>query len=167
MMRYLFFFFFLTSIPLILLFDAAWIGSISCVKIHGQILISKLYSWIIHVRHPMVLLHQQQSIFLLQNLRHMPLLELTVYGVTYYYPWIHLNIKLVLNSLLDFIIKQPFPPSGAAANANALAGWMANASASSSVQAAVVTASSIPVPQNQGLFSSSICYSYLFFNLSI
>ncbi|KAK7822237.1 topless-related protein 2 [Quercus suber] len=36
----------------------------------------------------------------------------------------------------------------AAANANALAGWMANASASS-VQASVVTASSIPVPQNQ------------------
>jgi hypothetical protein len=28
---------------------------------------------------------------------------------------------------------------------------MANASASSSVQAAVVTASSIPVPQNQGI----------------
>lgn len=43
----------------------------------------------------------------------------------------------------------PFPPAAAAANANALAGWMANASASSSVQAAVVTASSIPVPQNQ------------------
>ncbi|XP_041017427.1 topless-related protein 3-like isoform X1 [Juglans microcarpa x Juglans regia] len=43
----------------------------------------------------------------------------------------------------------PFPPTAAAANANALAGWMANASASSSVQAAVVTASSIPVPQNQ------------------
>ncbi|XP_059455063.1 topless-related protein 3-like [Corylus avellana] len=40
----------------------------------------------------------------------------------------------------------PFPPTAAAANANALAGWMANASASSSVQAAVVTASSIPVP---------------------
>ncbi|KAF7817952.1 topless-related protein 3-like [Senna tora] len=44
----------------------------------------------------------------------------------------------------------PFPPTAAAtANANALAGWMANASASSSVQAAVVTASSIPVAQNQ------------------
>ncbi|KAI4301739.1 hypothetical protein L6164_034986 [Bauhinia variegata] len=43
----------------------------------------------------------------------------------------------------------PFPPAAASANANALAGWMANASASSSVQAAVVTASSIPVPQNQ------------------
>ncbi|XP_061371961.1 topless-related protein 3-like isoform X2 [Gastrolobium bilobum] len=43
----------------------------------------------------------------------------------------------------------PFPPSAATANANALAGWMANASASSSVQAAVVTASTIPVPQNQ------------------
>ncbi|XP_030957790.1 topless-related protein 3 [Quercus lobata] len=42
----------------------------------------------------------------------------------------------------------PFPPTAAAANANALAGWMANASASS-VQASVVTASSIPVPQNQ------------------
>ncbi|XP_047162512.1 topless-related protein 3-like isoform X1 [Vigna umbellata] len=44
----------------------------------------------------------------------------------------------------------PFPPSAATANANALAGWMANASASSSVQAAVVTASTIPVPQSQG-----------------
>ncbi|KDP23430.1 hypothetical protein JCGZ_23263 [Jatropha curcas] len=43
----------------------------------------------------------------------------------------------------------PFPPTAAAANAGALAGWMANASASSSVQAAVVAASSIPVPQNQ------------------
>ncbi|XP_059648466.1 topless-related protein 3-like [Cornus florida] len=43
----------------------------------------------------------------------------------------------------------PFPPAAAAANANALAGWMANAAASSSVQAAVVTASSLPVPQNQ------------------
>ncbi|EEF49925.1 WD-repeat protein, putative [Ricinus communis] len=43
----------------------------------------------------------------------------------------------------------PFPPTAAAANAGALAGWMANASASSSVQAAVVTASSMPVPQNQ------------------
>ncbi|CAK9134797.1 unnamed protein product [Ilex paraguariensis] len=42
----------------------------------------------------------------------------------------------------------PFPPTAAAANANALAGWMANAAASSSVQAAVVTASSLPVPQN-------------------
>ncbi|KAE8678115.1 Topless-related protein 2 [Hibiscus syriacus] len=42
----------------------------------------------------------------------------------------------------------PFPPP-AAANAGTLAGWMANASASTSVQAAVVTASSIPVPQNQ------------------
>ncbi|KAJ8772012.1 hypothetical protein K2173_027189 [Erythroxylum novogranatense] len=43
----------------------------------------------------------------------------------------------------------PFPPTAATANTGALAGWMANASASSSVQAAVVTASSIPVPQNQ------------------
>ncbi|XP_051123532.1 topless-related protein 3-like isoform X3 [Andrographis paniculata] len=42
----------------------------------------------------------------------------------------------------------PFPP-GAAANANALAGWMANAAATSSVQAAVVTATSLPVPHNQ------------------
>ncbi|XP_028779523.1 topless-related protein 3 isoform X2 [Neltuma alba] len=40
-----------------------------------------------------------------------------------------------------------FPP--AAASANSIAGWMANASASSSVQAAVVTASSMPVAQNQ------------------
>jgi len=45
---------------------------------------------------------------------------------------------------------QPFQPAAAAASANALAGWMANAAASSSVQAAVVTASSIPVPPNQG-----------------
>lgn len=47
---------------------------------------------------------------------------------------------------------QPFQPTAAAAaaSANALAGWMANAAASSSVQAAVVTASSIPVPPNQG-----------------
>nr|CAD1833272.1 unnamed protein product [Ananas comosus var. bracteatus] len=43
----------------------------------------------------------------------------------------------------------PFPPPAAAANANALAGWMANATASSSVQSAVVTASSIPVPSSQ------------------
>lgn len=43
----------------------------------------------------------------------------------------------------------PFPPNVATANANALAGWMANASASSSVQAAVVTSSTMPVPQNQ------------------
>lgn len=42
-----------------------------------------------------------------------------------------------------------FPPiAAAAANAN-LAGWMANAAASSSVQAAVVTAASLPVPPNQ------------------
>ncbi|KAG8369134.1 hypothetical protein BUALT_Bualt15G0119600 [Buddleja alternifolia] len=43
----------------------------------------------------------------------------------------------------------PFPPTAAASNANALAGWMANAAASSSVQAAVVTTSSLPVPPNQ------------------
>ncbi|XP_043815134.1 topless-related protein 3 isoform X2 [Manihot esculenta] len=43
----------------------------------------------------------------------------------------------------------PFPPTAAAANAGALAGWMTNASAPSPVQVAVVTASSIPVPQNQ------------------
>ncbi|CAI8615392.1 unnamed protein product [Vicia faba] len=43
----------------------------------------------------------------------------------------------------------PFPPAAATTNANALSGWMANASVSSSVQAAVVTASPIPVPQNQ------------------
>ncbi|XP_058077196.1 protein TPR1 isoform X2 [Magnolia sinica] len=42
----------------------------------------------------------------------------------------------------------PFPPAAAAAS-NALAGWMANAAASSSVQSAVVAASSIPVPPNQ------------------
>ncbi|KAK9084291.1 hypothetical protein Scep_030762 [Stephania cephalantha] len=43
----------------------------------------------------------------------------------------------------------PFPPAAAAANANALAGWMANATGSSSVQSAVVTASSISIPPNQ------------------
>ncbi|KAH7676571.1 YVTN repeat-like/Quinoprotein amine dehydrogenase protein [Dioscorea alata] len=42
-----------------------------------------------------------------------------------------------------------FPPAAAAANANALAGWMANAAASSSVQSAVVSASPIPFPSNQ------------------
>ncbi|XXG79187.1 hypothetical protein AAC387_Pa09g0313 [Persea americana] len=42
----------------------------------------------------------------------------------------------------------PFPPTAAAAN-NALAGWMANAAASSSVQSAAVAASSMPVPPNQ------------------
>ena len=46
---------------------------------------------------------------------------------------------------------QSFPPAAAAANANALAGWMANAAASSSVQSAVVSASPIPFPSNQGL----------------
>ncbi|XP_022893632.1 topless-related protein 3-like isoform X2 [Olea europaea var. sylvestris] len=45
-------------------------------------------------------------------------------------------------------VQHPFQPT-AAANANALAGWMTNAAASSSVQAAVVTASSLPVPPNQ------------------
>ncbi|XP_057496722.1 topless-related protein 3-like [Actinidia eriantha] len=44
----------------------------------------------------------------------------------------------------------PFPPAAATASANALAGWMASAAASSSGQAAVVTASSLPVPSNQG-----------------
>uniref|UniRef100_A0A2P2MSH2 Topless-related protein 3 isoform X1 n=1 Tax=Rhizophora mucronata TaxID=61149 RepID=A0A2P2MSH2_RHIMU len=43
----------------------------------------------------------------------------------------------------------PFPPAAAAANAGALAGWMANASGSSSIQAAVVTTSSIPIAANQ------------------
>ncbi|KAK7379199.1 hypothetical protein VNO80_04654 [Phaseolus coccineus] len=43
----------------------------------------------------------------------------------------------------------PFLPAAATANASALAGWMVNASASSSVQAAVVTASTMPVTQNQ------------------
>ncbi|GAB4855618.1 Topless- protein 3 [Ancistrocladus abbreviatus] len=45
----------------------------------------------------------------------------------------------------------PFQPAAAAANSSALAGWMANAAASSSVQAAVVTASSIPVSPNQAV----------------
>lgn len=44
---------------------------------------------------------------------------------------------------------QPFPPAAAAANANVMAGWMANAAASSSVQAAVVTASTLPILPNQ------------------
>ncbi|CAH9087442.1 unnamed protein product [Cuscuta europaea] len=50
----------------------------------------------------------------------------------------------------------PFPPSAAAANANALAGWMANAAASSSVQAAVVTASSLPVPSQVSILKRPI-----------
>ncbi|THU43854.1 hypothetical protein C4D60_Mb02t01190 [Musa balbisiana] len=49
----------------------------------------------------------------------------------------------------------PFPPQ-AASNASALAGWMANAAASSSVQSAVVTASSIPVPLNQAYVDGDI-----------
>lgn len=51
------------------------------------------------------------------------------------------------------MVFQPFPPAAAAAaNANALAGWMANANHSSPVQPAVIaaSASSLPVPQNQG-----------------
>ncbi|XWS08546.1 hypothetical protein CRYUN_Cryun40dG0011800 [Craigia yunnanensis] len=45
----------------------------------------------------------------------------------------------------------PFPSAAAAANANALAGWMANANHYSSVQSAVIAASSssLHVPQNQ------------------
>ncbi|KAF9622713.1 hypothetical protein IFM89_032893 [Coptis chinensis] len=43
----------------------------------------------------------------------------------------------------------PFPTTAATANVNALAGWMANAAASSSVQSAGVTASSIPVLPTQ------------------
>ncbi|KAF8387763.1 hypothetical protein HHK36_026418 [Tetracentron sinense] len=43
----------------------------------------------------------------------------------------------------------PFPPTAAAANVNALAGWMANATASSSVQSAVVSASTLPIGPNQ------------------
>ncbi|CAI9294147.1 unnamed protein product [Lactuca saligna] len=46
----------------------------------------------------------------------------------------------------------PFPPAAANANANALAGWMANAAASSSVQAGVVSASSLAAPPNQVSF---------------
>lgn len=45
---------------------------------------------------------------------------------------------------------QPFPPTAAAANANALAGWMASANPSSSVQSSVVAASSLTVQPNQG-----------------
>ncbi|GKA96092.1 topless-related protein 3-like protein, partial [Tanacetum coccineum] len=48
---------------------------------------------------------------------------------------------------------QPFPPNAASANANALAGWMANAAAaSSSVQASVVSALSLAGPPNQVSF---------------
>ena len=46
------------------------------------------------------------------------------------------------------LFMQPFqpPPPGPS-----LAGWMANAAASSAVQSAVVSASPIPVPPNQGI----------------
>lgn len=53
-------------------------------------------------------------------------------------------------NFLNIILLQPFPPAAATANANALAGWMANAAASSSVQAGVVSASSLAGPPNQG-----------------
>ncbi|KAK1277243.1 Topless-related protein 2 [Acorus gramineus] len=43
----------------------------------------------------------------------------------------------------------PFPPTATAANANALAGWMANAAGSTSVQSPVVGASSLSVPPHQ------------------
>ncbi|XP_078160587.1 TOPLESS-related 2 isoform X2 [Carex rostrata] len=43
----------------------------------------------------------------------------------------------------------PFPPPPAAANPNALAGWMASAVASSAVQSAVVTSPSVALPPNQ------------------
>lgn len=45
----------------------------------------------------------------------------------------------------------PFPSAAAATNANALAGWMANAAASSSVQSAVVASSSLTVAPNQAM----------------
>ncbi|KAI3770509.1 hypothetical protein L6452_01645 [Arctium lappa] len=45
-----------------------------------------------------------------------------------------------------------FLPTAATANANALAGWMANVAASSSVQAGVVSASSLAGPPNQVSF---------------
>ncbi|KAL7003124.1 Topless-related protein 3, partial [Sarracenia purpurea var. burkii] len=45
----------------------------------------------------------------------------------------------------------PFPPAAATGSGNALAGWMANVSSSSSVQAAVFTASPFPVVPNQVL----------------
>ncbi|GMH10438.1 hypothetical protein Nepgr_012279 [Nepenthes gracilis] len=45
----------------------------------------------------------------------------------------------------------PFQPAAAAANVGTLAGWMANAAASSSVPPSVVTASSIPVPPSQAV----------------
>ncbi|KAI8025422.1 Protein TPR1 [Camellia lanceoleosa] len=47
----------------------------------------------------------------------------------------------------------PFPLAAATANANALAGWMANVAASSSIQAAVVATSSLP------LSTKSRCYA--------
>ncbi|XP_010524852.1 PREDICTED: topless-related protein 3-like isoform X2 [Tarenaya hassleriana] len=43
----------------------------------------------------------------------------------------------------------PFPPGAAVANAGALAGWMANVSGPAALQAAVVTPSAMPIPQNQ------------------
>ncbi|KAJ1699335.1 hypothetical protein LUZ63_007847 [Rhynchospora breviuscula] len=45
----------------------------------------------------------------------------------------------------------PFPPPPGVANPNALAGWMANAVASSAIQPAVVTSSSVALPPNQAV----------------
>ncbi|GKU85367.1 hypothetical protein SLEP1_g45 [Rubroshorea leprosula] len=56
----------------------------------------------------------------------------------------------------------PFPPATAASNSNALAGWMLSANPSSSVQSAVVAASSLSVPPNQGNLEG-FDFSYMFF----
>lgn len=74
--------------------------------------------------------------------------SLSMYSVAYKK---QINCEVRYKYFVLFCCSQPFPPAAAAANANALAGWMANAAAaSSSVQAAVVTASSLPVQPNQG-----------------
>ena len=64
---------------------------------------------------------------------------------------------------------QPFPPAAATANSNALAGWMASAASSSSVQAAVVTASSLPVQPNQGqrFTLTRVCKIALFWEIKL
>lgn len=139
---------------------AVWTGSTSYARTQGQTLILRLCLLTTHVHLQMVLLHLHLSIFQLQQLQSlhpMHRLEHTVYDAHIsfflkrcYQDWGY-NKHWIIPFFFQFSCAQPFPPTAAAANANALAGWMANASASSSVQAAVVTASSIPVPQNQGL----------------
>ncbi|GJZ98749.1 topless-related protein 3 [Tanacetum coccineum] len=66
----------------------------------------------------------------------------------FYLQTIHAHLQMVLSTFY----LQPFPPNAASANANAMAGWMANvaAAATSSVQASVVSALSLANPPNQG-----------------